>query len=285
MKSYLKMLPYILLGNALIAFSVCAFVVPHNLMLGGSTGIALTIQHWLPLRLSVISGATNLLLFLLGYFFLGKQFAASSLLSTLIYPLILSLLERLPLADLFNGDILVCSIFSGLLMGAGIGLVVRAGGSTGGMDIPPCILQKYKGIPVGTSLMVFDVLILLMQILFQGFDGILYSLTCIGLTSLTVDRLIVSGERKLQLVIISPDYRRIQQEILTTLDSGVTLLDIETGYSGEAQKALFTVVYAKKYPAIKEAALRIDSHAFIIASDVIGVNGRGYTLGRSESAL
>ena len=283
MKSYLKMFPTILIGNALIAISVCAFVIPHGIMLGGCNGIALTIQQLIDLPLSVLSAILNVSFFFLGLIFLGKKFAASSLFSTILYPLILAVCERLPLAEMFQGDLFISSVCCGICMGAGIGLVVRAGGSTGGMDIPPCILQKYKGIPVGTSLLVFDGLIILSQILLKGFDGLLYSLACLFLTSITIDKLIVAGERKLQLIIISDRFRDIQQEILQTLDSGLTLLDIETGFDAQNQKALLVVIYAKKYPAIKEAALSIDPSAFIIASEVTGVNGRGYTLQRSYS--
>ena len=283
MKSHIKMLFSIVLGNVLLAFSVCAFVVPHNLMLGGGTGIALTIQQFIPVRLSVISAVINMILFILGYIFLGRKFAMTSLLSTILYPILMAVFETLPLSTIFSGDILVCSMFSGVFMGAGVGLVVRVGGSTGGMDIPPCILQKYKGIPVGSSLMFFDLSILCIQVVFKGFSGILYSLVCIVLTSITVNRLIVSGERKTQIILISPKFREIQQEILTTLDCGLTLIDIETGFTSQDQKALFSVVYAKKYPEIKETALRIDPKAFIVASDVIGVNGRGYTLKRTDA--
>ena len=284
MKAYLKIFPTILVGNALLAFSVCAFIVPHDLMLGGCTGIALALQQVIDLPLSILSAILNSFFFFLGLAFLGKQFAASSILSTILYPLLLAVCEQLPLAEILEGDLFISSVFGGIGMGAGIGLVVRAGGSTGGMDIPPCILQKYKGIPVGTSLMAFDILIVLTQIIFSGFNGLLYSLACIILTSLTIDRLIVTGERKLQLIIISDQFRQIQQEILQTLDSGLTLLDIETGFDAQNQKALLVVIYAKKYPAIKEAALSIDPSAFIIASEVTGVNGRGYTLQRQTRA-
>ena len=283
MKAYLKMFPTILIGNALIALSICAFVIPHGIMLGGCNGIALAIQQLIDLPLSVLSAALNAAFFFLGLIFLGKQFAASSLLSTILYPLILAVCEQFPLAEIFQGDLFISSVCAGVGMGAGIGLVVRAGGSTGGMDIPPCILQKYKGIPVGSSLLVFDGLIILTQILINGFDGLLYSLVTLFLTSATIDKLIVSGERKIQLIIISDQFREIQKEILQTLDSGLTLLDIETGFDAQNQKALLVVIYAKKYPVIKEAALSIDPNAFIIASEVTGVNGRGYTLQRSYS--
>ncbi len=280
MKQQLKTLPYVLLGNAMLAFAVCAFVIPYDIMLGGSNGIALAIQHFIPVRLSVITGVINVILFLVGWAFLGKQFAMTSLISTIVYPIILGIFESLPLGDLFHEDILVCSIFCGLLCGLGIGLVMRAGGSTGGMDIPPCILQKYKGIPAGNSLMVFDTIIVLMQVALNGLDGVLCSILVIIICSMTINRTIVSGEKKLQVIIISPAYQTIRQVILGELDSGVTMLDIETGYEKRDQQAILTVAYASKYAAIRDAALRIDKNAFIVTSEVTNVNGKGYTIAR-----
>ncbi len=281
MKAQLKILPLIILGNGMLAFAVCAFVVPYGIMLGGSSGVALTLQHFFPqLRLSVITAVTNILLFMLGWVFLGKKFAATSLLSTFIYPIELAICETLPVATLFREEVLVAGLFCGILIGLGIGLVIRSGGSTGGMDIPPCILQKYFGIPVGTSLLFMDTAIVLMQVAFRGLDGVLLSILVIMVTSFAINRTLVSGEKKVQITIISPQYPQIRQEILSTMDCGLTLLDIETGYEGKPQKAILSVVYARKYPQIRDAALKIDPHAFVIANDVTNVNGRGYTIGR-----
>ena len=280
MKQSLKVLLTIILGNAMLAFSICAFVIPYDIMLGGSNGIALAIQHFVPVRLSVISACVNVTLFFLGLIFLGWKFAATSLASTIIYPLMLAICEMLPLGTLFEENIVVCALFCGALCGAGIGLVVRAGGSTGGMDIPPCILNKYKGIPVGTSLMVLDVIVVLIQVILKGTDGILLSLVVIVVMSFVVNKVVLSGEKKIQVMIISPAYQEIRQVILEKINCGVTMLDIETGMTAQKQQAILSVVYAKKYPEIRDAALKIDSTAFIIASDVKNVNGQGYTLER-----
>ena len=284
MKANYKFLLSVLLGNAMLAFAVCAFVVPYGIMLGGSSGIALTVQHFLPkLPLSVITAIVNILLFFLGWIFLGKKFALTTLLSTVIYPLELAVFEFLPVADLFKEDILVCGVICGGLIGLGIGLVVRAGGSTGGMDIPPCIVNKYFGVPVGTALLFFDSAIVLMQVAFRGIDNVLMSILVIALTSVTINRTLMSGERKVQILIISPEYEQIRQMILDKMDCGVTMLDIETGYEGNTQKAILSVVYSRMYPQIRDAALKLDSQAFVIASEVTNVNGRGYTLERSYS--
>ena len=283
MKQSLKVLLTIILGNAMLAFSICAFVIPYDIMLGGSNGIALAIQYFLPVRLSVISACVNVSLFFLGLIFLGWKFAATSLASTIIYPVVLAIFEMLPLGTLFEENIVVCALFCGALCGAGIGLVVRAGGSTGGMDIPPCILNKYKGIPVGTSLMFFDALVVLTQVILKGTDGILLSLVVIVVMSFVVNKVVLSGEKKIQVMIISPAYQEIRKMILEEINCGVTMLDIETGYEGTTQKAILSVVFANKYPEIREAALALDSHAFIVASEVTNVNGKGYTIARTPS--
>ena len=281
MKQQLKLLIYTLLGNTLLAFAVCAFIVPQDFMLGGSSGIALTVQYFLPIRLSIISAIIGFSLFCLGWAFMGWKFAANSLLSTIVYPIIMGIMEITPVGTLFvNEDKLICALYCALLIGMGVGLVVRVGGSTGGMDIPPCILQKYKGIPVGKSLMFFDGAIILAQVLLKGTDGILSSLLILVLTSMVVDHTIVSGEATVQIIIISPEYDRIRHEILDNINCGVTMMDIETGLTGDKRQAILSVVYAKKYPEIRDAALKIDKTAFIIASDVKNVNGQGYTLER-----
>ena len=281
MKQNLKVLLYTLVGNAMLAFAVCAFIVPQDFMLGGSSGIALTAQHFLPVRLSVITAVVGVSLFCLGWVFMGWKFAANSLLSTIVYPIIMAVMEITPVGQLFVGeDKLICALYCSILIGVGIGLVIRVGGSTGGMDIPPVILQKYKGIPVGKSLMFFDGAIILSQVLLKGTDGILYSLLILVLTSAVIDRTIVSGEATVQVIIISPEYERIRHEILDNINCGVTMIDMQTGMTGEKRQAILSVVYAKKYPEIRDAALQIDKSAFIIASDVKNVNGQGYTLER-----
>lgn len=281
MKEKLKFILCVILGNALLAFAVCAFVVPNDIMLGGSNGIALFIQQFVPIRLSIIAAAVNILLFLLGLVFLGWKFAATSLMSTIVYPLILAVFESLPVSTLFSENIVVSALFCGVLCGLGVGLVIRVGGSTGGMDIPPCILRKYKGIPVGTSMLVFDTLVVLMQVAIQGTEGVLLSILVIIVMSLTVNRTVIFGENKIQIIIISREIQAIRQQILRDVDCGVTMLEAEGGYEGKKQPAILSVVYSSKYPVIRDLALKIDKNAFIIASDVTNVNGKGYTLARN----
>lgn len=286
MKQNLKLIASVLIGNFLLAFSVCAFVIPNGIMLGGSNGIALFIQLFLPdVRLSIISAVVNVSLFLLGWAFLGWKFAATSLASTIIYPMLLAICESLPLETLFqNENIVFSALAASVLFGVGIGLVVRAGGSTGGMDIPPCILNRFFGIPVGQSVMFFDTLVVLMQVVVKGLDGILCSILIIVIMGFVIDKTIISGDKTIQLIIISPAYQKIREKILHEINCGVTMMNIETGYEGKDQQAILTVVYNSKYTAIRDMALSVDPQAFIITSEVTNVNGRGYTIDRIDAA-
>lgn len=286
MKQNLKLIASVLIGNFLLAFSVCAFVIPNGIMLGGSNGIALFIQLFLPdVRLSIISAVVNVSLFLLGWAFLGWKFAATSLASTIIYPMLLAVCESLPLETLFqNENIVFSALAASVLFGVGIGLVVRAGGSTGGMDIPPCILNRFFGIPVGQSVMFFDTLVVLMQVVVKGLDGILCSILIIVIMGFVIDKTIISGDKTIQLIIISPAYQKIREKILHEINCGVTMMNIETGYEGKDQQAILTVVYNSKYTAIRDMALSVDPQAFIITSEVTNVNGRGYTIDRIDAA-
>ncbi len=281
MKQNLKLAACILVGNFLLAFAMCAFVIPNDIMLGGSNGISLFIQMFLPdVRLSVISAVVNATLFILGWVFLGWKFAATSLASTIMYPIVLGICESLPLGTMFNENIVFSALAASVLFGVGIGLVIRSGGSTGGMDIPPCILNKWFHIPIGRSVMFFDTIVVLMQVFVRGMDGILCSIMIIAVMSYVIDRTVISGDKTLQMIIISPENESIRQKILHQINCGVTMLDIETGYEGEKRQAILTVVYNSKYPAIRDMALSVDPNAFIITSEVTNVNGIGYTIAR-----
>ena len=130
-------------------------------------------------------------------------------------------------------------------------------------------------------MMVFDTAIVLLQVCRNGLAGVLHSILIVFLISTVVNKTVVSGENAVQIIIISPAYEQVRKELLGALDTGATMLSIETGYTAENQKAVFCVTYAKRYPAVREAVLRVDPGAFIVTTDVKNVNGRGYTLSRN----
>ena len=151
----------VVLGNAILTFAIAAFVLPNRLISGGVTGIALVFEHFFAMDVSAGVAVANGVLFLAGAVVLGKKFALTTLLSTLLYPVFLSLFRQLDVLQHLTQDTLLAALYAGILMGAGMGLVIREGSSTGGMDIPPLILNKYVGWSVPALIYVFDTAILL----------------------------------------------------------------------------------------------------------------------------
>ena len=271
----------ILLGNLILALGVQGFVSPQGMIVGGATGIGLALNRFFGIELSYALWILNGILFILGWYVMGRKFAMTIVLSTIIYPLYINILDRFPALSSLTEDKLLSAFFGGALMGLGIGIVIRQGASTGGMDIPPLILNKKFGIPVGASMYAFDVVILLVQAFFSDSEQILYGILCVLLTSAVVNYVQVIGQRKVQMFIISEKYEEIRREILNDMDLGATLVNIETGYLGKEQKAVMCIASARKLYSANQAVLKIDPRAFISISHVSEVKGRGFTLDRN----
>ena len=144
---FLKTLPWILLGNTVYALGIVMFVLPSGLITGGTTGLALTAEHFLHIPVSVFVFLMNLCMFLLGAAVLGMKFALTTLVSSFYYPIILGILQKIPALSDLTREPMLAAVFGGLMIGFGIGSVIRVGASTGGMDIPPLILKKKFGFP------------------------------------------------------------------------------------------------------------------------------------------
>ena len=163
MKTNKKDIISILLGNTLLALAVILFIVPGHLLSGGTTGISLFLNHYFHLPISIFTFIFNFIVFIIGALILGKKFALQTLISTFYYPFILGVFEFSFQGFYLTDDILINTLFAGVLVGVAIAIVIKAGASTGGMDIPPLILNKLFKIPVSISMYFFDTLIVLAQ--------------------------------------------------------------------------------------------------------------------------
>lgn len=197
----------------------------------------------------------NIVCFLLGLFVLGWQFAATTLLSTLISPFLLHFFEGIPELATLTDDFFLSAVMAGVLTGAGIGLVMRAGASTGGMDVPPLILHKITGLSVGNIVLAIDGIILLLQIPISNPEQILYGIIKTVLTSITLDKVLIFGTQQAQLLIISPYYEAIRKTLLHS-DVGLTMVPIETGFAGKSLKAILCAIPAWKLPKMKSVVSR-----------------------------
>ncbi len=268
------------LGNAVLALGTAAFVVPNGLISGGVTGIGLILEHFFGLPVDVGVFVGDAVLFLLGAAVMGKAFAATIILSTIVYPTFFSLFGKIPFLTSLTDDKLMAAIYAGLLMGAGIGLVIKVGGSTGGMDIPPIILHKLFGLSIPVMIYVGDTALLLIQAIYSSTEQVLYGILVVLLNSIVMDKVLIMGQKQTQVVVISPQYEKINQMIHQQMDRGSTLLHATTGLEKSDQKVVMTVISNRQLAHLNELILQIDPQAFVVASEVNEVKGRGFTLSK-----
>lgn len=268
----------VIAGNVIYALTVQLFLLPGNLITGGSTGIALAVHHVWGLPVSATVMVFNVAMLVVGFLLLGKAFALTTILSTFTYPIALELLGRILPAGGLTDDVLLCTIFSGLGIGIAVGVVIRAGASTGGMDIPPLVLQKFFRIPVSASLYVFDTCILLMQAMFSDMTRILYGILLVMIYTMVIDRLMLMGTTQTEVKIISNHSEEIRQAVLEQLDRGITMLDGHTGYLGQEMEMIFTVISNRELPRIEKIVHAIDPECFMVVSKISQVSGRGFSM-------
>ena len=270
----------VLVGNAILAFTVVAFIVPHGVIMGGATGIGLTIAHYVPVDLSIIIFIVNSILFVLGATVLGKKFAVATIASTFIYPTFLSIVQKIPGIDGLTDNLMLATLYAGALLGVGIGLIVRVCSSTGGTDIMALVLNKWFHIPVAGLLYVIDFLVLGGQVFFSDTEQIMYGVLMLVLETAILNKVMLLGQSQIQLFIISEEYEHIREKMLKELDAGVTMVHVETGYGQENQKGVLCIIPNRKLYSVKELVQSIDPKAFITITQINEVRGRGFSMER-----
>ena len=277
LRSRLVSLLLVLVGNVLYAFSVKLFVLPANLISCGTNGIALVVSNLTPIPMSAFILAFNIFMLGVGWLVLGRQFAMTTILSSILYPVLLELLNFLLGDYRITDDLLLCAAFGGMGLGISLGLVLRGGASTGGMDIPTLILKKFFRIPVAASLWMMDFTIMLMQLLFHSPEDLLFGVVQLIAISLTLNKVMLFGTSKTEVKIISERSDDIRQAILSRVDRGVTLLAGKGGYLQNETEIVLSVVSNHELPKIERLARDIDPECFMIVSRVTEVWGRGFS--------
>ena len=283
-RGLVKKAAMITLGNLMYALAVNMFIVPNDLITGGTTGLALFFNRTAGIPVSAFVWCFNITMFLWGAWVLGKEFAVSTAASTVIYPLMLSILEWTGAAGFVMEEKLVAVVYAGLLIGAGIGVVMRAGASTGGMDIPALIGKKKWNFNVSFVIYLFDCIILALQVAAADIYSILYGILLIMVYTLVLDKALVMGTAKIQVKIVSREYRKINTLLGERVDCGTTLLHMESGYLHKEQEMILAVISSRDLPKVNQLVLAADPEAFIVVSQINEVRGRGFTLSKVHRA-
>lgn len=274
----IKQVCIIVFGLTVYALGLAMFVLPTDMIAAGTTGMALLANRLWGIPISVFVAVFNVLMFVLGFIELGKNFALTTLVATFYYPIILDVAIAVVGDTIITRDPMLCAIFSGIIIGFSLGIVIKAGASTGGLDIPPLVFKKRFGIPVSVSLYVFDALILVAQMPFGDKERILYALIMVIVYTTVLDKVLMMGSKQIQVKIFSEKYEEISKAIQEKMDRGTTLLNMEGGHSRQKSMAILSIVSGRELTKINDIVMEIDANAFMIVNQVGEVRGRGFTM-------
>ena len=270
-------LAVVILGNILYALAVKLFLMPAGLLTGGTTGIGLALNRTFGVPVASFVFIFNVTMLLIGWKVMGRKFALTTVVSTFVYPIALGFFEKLFGDLVLTQDLFLCTVFSGLGIGGSLGIVIRAGASTGGMDIPPLILNKKLGIPISISMYSFDFFILLGQMLIRKREMVFYGILLVLIYTIVLDKVLVIGKSQIQVKIISSKFEQINNMIINKLDRGSTLIHGETGFMHNKYPIVLTVVNNRELTLLNNYVYQIDSDAFMIINKVNEVRGKGFS--------
>lgn len=271
----------IVFGAAVYAFGLHYFIVPNQLMEGGITGIALLLNYAFGLRPSVMTLAINLPLFIIGYRMLGKVGMAYTVLGTVSLSASLWVMETAigqgwitPFHS--EQDLLLAALYAGVTLGAGLGIVFRFGGTTGGVDIVARIFNKVGGWSMGQVILAIDAVILLTSLIYLPKEKILYTLVSVFISTQVIDFIQEGAYAAKAFTIVSEQADEIAETVTREMERGVTLFPARGAYSNRDRNVVYCVVSRQEVRKLKTLVRKIDPRAFMVISDVHDVLGEGF---------
>lgn len=273
---------WLIAGNIALAIGVAWFILPNDVLTGGLAGVAIALEPLIHITPEIIINVLTVVLFIVGSLILGRRFATKTVVSTIAYPLFLSLfsyLENYILEpDVFLMDKYLATIYGGALMGIGVGCVFRTGASTGGMDIPPLIINKYTHLPLPSLVLMTDALTVLLGAAVYGLQPALTGVLSVWVSSFMINKMLtIGGQAAMNVMIISDQYKEIMEWVHQELSRGTTILEASGGYSTEKRPVLMVVIAKKQLHDLQMGVSHIDKEAFVIVTDTHEVQGLGFT--------
>lgn len=265
------------LGTFIFALGIGLFILPGRILSGGVAGITALIYNYISISEDILTIIINLVLFVLGSVFLGKEFFLNTLVFAVSYPFWILLVTRgLPSYEV---EPILAAIYGGFICGVGIGMMFRNGGSSGGTDAIALIIEKYFHVKVSRVIMVMDAITVLAGLYIYGLNAVLIGLLSVFLMSFAMERVIdmYGGIEARKFEIISDHYDAICKEIMQNVERGVTVLDVMGGYTGDKKKMLVVVVSDEQTSMVKEIIEKHDPAAFVVVSQTQDVHGEGFT--------
>lgn len=272
-KSFVVEYFFVIAGAAVVALGFNLFLFPNQIASGGVSGISTILHGLFGWNAGLVQYAFNIPLFIAGVLILGKSFGFKSLLGTLALPFFVILTEDWEVA---TTDPLLASIFGGIVVGLGIGIVFKGKASTGGTDLLAQIITKYTGLTLGTSVLLIDGVIAVSAALVFDLEKGLYAIVGLFVTTKTIDIIQMGFSQSKMVYIITTKQDEVRDAIYRDVNRGVTKLPAVGGYTGEERQVIMVVVYQTEFTKLKQVVKTVDPSAFVIVSDAYEVLGEGF---------
>lgn len=290
----LKNIFLVVAGTLILALGTALFIIPFELVAGGVSGMAIIINKIIPFKALTVDGIVTILtwgLFFVGLLFLGKQFAIKTLISSLIYPIGISVFLRLVSPDVLNGffylpgnnfsevSIILASIFGGVFVGTGCALTFLGGGSTGGVDIIAFIICKFFKKEKTSVVMFFIDAITVISGMFviKNIVISLLGITSAFISAAVIDKIFLGESKAFVAHIVSDKYKELNEKVIKKLKRTTTILDATGGYSGENKKMIMVSFTMTEYAEMVNIINKVDKNAFITIHRAHEINGEGWT--------
>jgi uncharacterized membrane-anchored protein YitT (DUF2179 family) len=258
-------------GCILCAVAVKGILIPKEFLAGGVTGLSLLIYYLLPgLPVGVIYFILNIPLFVVGWLFVGQRFFWYSIAGVIIFSAVM--MPSYPAIPI--SDMILAALTAGIITGVGSGIILRSLGSAGGLDILSVVLYKKYAIRPGTVVLAFNALLMIAAALRIPLEKILYTLIFMYVTSNFVNLIVTGLSQRKAIMIISPQWQKISDEIRERLQRGVTVVRGEGGYTGNELHILYSVITFSELSRFKEMIRKIDPEAFVVVTETLEVMGK-----------
>ncbi|MBE6729879.1 MAG: YitT family protein [Ruminococcaceae bacterium] len=274
-KLFIDLLFYIV-GSFIYSVALTMFISPAQISPGGFTGLALIINYLIKIPTGMTIFILNIPLVLIAAKKFGKHFILGTAIATSILSLIIDICEKF--IGAFEGDLILSSIFGGILMGVGLGLVLFRGATTGGIDIiGKLINDRFPFVSIGRTILLGDTAVIILSAIFhRNFSASLYSAVTVFITSVVVDKILYGSDGGKLIYIVTAKAKEISKKIITEVGRGVTIIEGTGAYSGENRQMLMCAVRVHQVSVVSKLAQSEDEGSFIIVCDATEIRGYGF---------
>ena len=251
-----------------------AFLVPNNIAPGGLTGVATILNYLFTVPVGITSLLLNIPLFIIGWKAMGRVFVFRSLVATFLFSVFIDLLKLQPVTM----DPLLGTLFGGVLLGFGLGLILRGGATTGGTDmVARMVHKKFPFITVGAFLMMIDCVVVIAAGVFMSATEALYALICLFISSKVLDMVLAGISGNKACFVISGAYDRVTKRVMSEMNRGVTLLSAKGAYTGQERPVVLCVASRVEVARIKDIVREEDENAFMFITEAHEALGEGFS--------